>query len=289
MEQQQNNNNTLQPAEAELQIIQARQAAEFALTPVGQTVKQFEVMQRMAQMYTTSTIIPETYRGNLGNCVIALDMATRMGANPLMVMQNLYVVNGNPSWSSKFLIATINMSGKYSALRYRKRNLGKLGKLKYNDLEYKTDASGRNRKTIVVKELDGTDIDNIECVAYATELATGEVLESDPVTIEMAIKEGWYTKSGSKWVTMPSLMLTYRAAAFWQRMYCPEISMGFLTKEEADDIQDAEIVDETKPRRTLRDIAAEAAGLKNAPAPEDKDNVPEESTTESTGGGNVKP
>lgn len=285
MEQQQNNNNALQPAEVELQIIQTRQAAEFALTPVGQTVKQFEVMQRMAQMYTTSTIIPETYRGNLGNCVIALDMATRMGANPLMVMQNLYVVNGNPSWSSKFLIATINMSGKYSALRYRKRNLGKLGKVKYNDLEYKTDASGRNRKTIVVKELDGTDIDNIECVAYATELSTGEVLESDPVTIEMAIKEGWYTKSGSKWVTMPSLMLTYRAAAFWQRMYCPEISMGFLTKEEADDIQDAEIVDETKPRRTLRDIAAEAAGLKKDPAPEDKD----KNADETTGGGNVEP
>lgn len=255
---EENKNNPQHAATSELQIIQAKQAAEFAMTPVGQTVKQFEVMQRMAQMYTTSTIIPETYRGNLGNCVIALDMATRMGANPLMVMQNLYVVNGNPSWSSKFLIATINMSGKYSALRYRKRNLGKLGKVNYNDLEYKTDASGRSRKTIVVKEFDGTGIDNIECVAYATELSTGEILESDPVTIEMAVKEGWYTKSGSKWVTMPNLMLTYRAAAFWQRMYCPEISMGFLTKEEADDIQDAEIVDET-PRKTLRDIAAEAA------------------------------
>lgn len=36
----------------ELQIIQAKQAAEFAMTPVGQTVKQFEVMQRMANMYT---------------------------------------------------------------------------------------------------------------------------------------------------------------------------------------------------------------------------------------------
>lgn len=285
MEQQQNSNNALQPPEAELQIIKAKQDAEFALTPVGQTVKQFEVMQRMAQMYTTSTIIPEAYRGNLGNCVIALDMATRMGANPLMVMQNLYVVNGNPSWSSKFLIATINMSGKYSALRYRKRTLGKVGKIKYNDLEWKAGADGKSRKTTVVKEFDGTELDNIECVAYATELATGEVLESDPVTIEMAIKEGWYTKSGSKWVTMPSLMLTYRAAAFWQRMYCPEISMGFLTKEEADDIQDAEIVDETKPRRTLRDIAAEAAGLKNDPAPEDKG----KNADETTGGGNVEP
>ena len=49
----------------ELQITQAKQAAEFALTPVGQIVKQFEVMQRMAKMYTESTIVPETYKGNV--------------------------------------------------------------------------------------------------------------------------------------------------------------------------------------------------------------------------------
>ena len=98
----------------ELQIIQAKQAAEFAMTPVGQTVKQFEVMQRMANMYTTSTIVPDTYKGNVGNCVIALDMAMRMGCNPLMCMQNLYIVHGNPAFSSKFLIATINASGRFS-------------------------------------------------------------------------------------------------------------------------------------------------------------------------------
>lgn len=241
----------------ELQIIQAKQAADFAMTPVGQTVKQFEVMQRMAQMYTQSTIVPEAYKGNVGNCVIALDMAMRMNINPLMVMQNLYIVKGNPSWSSKFLIATINMSGKYSSLRYRKRNLGKVGKVKYNETVW--DAVNK-RNTLVVKEFDDTAIDNIECVAYATELASGEVLESDPITIETAIKEGWYTKSGSKWVTMPSLMLTYRAAAFWQRMYCPEISMGFLTKEEADDVQDAEFV-EVPAKDKISEIAAEAAGV----------------------------
>lgn len=88
------------------------------MTPVGQTVKQFEVMQRMANMYTTSTIVPDTYKGNVGNCVIALDMAMRMGCNPLMCMQNLYIVHGNPAFSSKFLIATINASGRFSPLRY---------------------------------------------------------------------------------------------------------------------------------------------------------------------------
>ena len=244
----------------ELQITQAKQAAEFALTPVGQMVKQFEVMQRMAKMYTESTIVPEAYKGNVGNCVIAIDMATRMGVNSLMVMQNLYIVKGNPSWSSKFLIATINMSGKYSSLRYRKRSLGKVGKIKYNETVWDNVAK---RNTIVVKEFDGTDVDNIECIAYATELSTGETLESDPITIETAIKEGWYTKTGSKWdYKCQALCLHYRAAAFWQRMYCPEISMGFLTKEEADDIQDVEY-EEIKPKKQAGRSGKQAAVQKN--------------------------
>jgi hypothetical protein len=53
--------------------------------------------------------------------------------------------------------------------------------------------------------------------------------------MDMANKEGWTKKSGSKWLTMPDQMLIYRAAAFWQRAYAPEISMGFLTKEEIED------------------------------------------------------
>ena len=250
--------NELQNAQTnELQIIQAKKEAEFSLTPVGLAVKKFEAMQRMAKMYCSSTIVPEIYRGenNIGNCVIAIDMAMRMEANPLMIMQNLYVVKGNPSWSSKFLIATINMSGKYTSLRY--------GKVKYNDTVW---GGTKGRNTTVTKEFDGTDIDNIECVAYATELATGEVLESDPITIEMAVKEGWYTKSGSKWVTMPSLMLTYRAAAFWQRAYCPEISMGFMTKEEADDVRDIRDVEyeEIKPSDKLKKLSEQAAGVEEA-------------------------
>ena len=263
-------NNELQNAQAnELQIIQAKKEAEFSLTPVGQAVRKFEAMQRMAKMYTTSTIVPEAYRGesNIGNCVIAIDMAMRMEANPLMIMQNLYVVKGNPSWSSKFLIATINMSGKYTSLRYKKRNLGKVGIVKYNDIEWDA-VKGRNKT--VVKEFDGTDVDNIECVAYATEIATGEILESDPITIEMAVKEGWYTKSGSKWVTMPNLMLTYRAAAFWQRAYCPEISMGFMTKEEADDIQDAEY-EEITPFDKLQKLSEQAAGVEEAQSQNEKE------------------
>lgn len=152
----------------ELQIIQAKQAAEFAMTPVGQTVKQFEVMQRMANMYTTSTIVPDTYKGNVGNCVIALDMAMRMGCNPLMCMQNLYIVHGNPAFSSKFLIATINASGRFSPLRY----------------EFKGE--------------EGTPEYGCRCIAYeSSDKDHKEPLHGDWITMGMAEKEGWTKKNGS--------------------------------------------------------------------------------------------
>lgn len=145
------------------------------------------------------------------NCIVAFEMAHRVGISPLAVMQNMHVIHGRPSWSATYLIAAINTSGKFSPLRYQLTDLGKA-------------------------KAGATEVSNISCIAYATELATGDVLEGPAVTMEMAIKEGWYGKSGSKWQTMPELMLRYRAAAFFSRMYCPEVAMGLHTSEEVYDV-----------------------------------------------------
>ena len=87
-----------------------------ALTLVEQEEKAFNLAQRQAKVYTSSSIVPQAYQGdkNIGNVIIALDIAKRLNSNPLMVMQNLYVVHGNPAWSSKFLIATINSCGRFT-------------------------------------------------------------------------------------------------------------------------------------------------------------------------------
>lgn len=77
---------------------------------------------------------------------------------------------------------------------------------------------------------------NIECVAFTTKKGSNDVLESSPVSIELAIQEGWYTKNGSKWQTMTKQMLMYRAASFWTSAYAPELSMGMRTVEEQQDI-----------------------------------------------------
>jgi hypothetical protein len=169
---------------------------------VSLEVEAFELAQRQAKALMTSNLIPERFQNNLGNVLIALNMAKRLGADPLMTMQNLYVVHGNPGWSAVFLIATFNQNGKFSAIKY------------------KFDGEG----------------DDYGCTAYATELKTGDVIEGSKVTWAIVKGEGWSSKSGSKWKTMPDQMFRYRAATFFIRSTAPEIAMGLQTKDELEDM-----------------------------------------------------
>lgn len=208
----------------------------------------FELMQRAAKLLCSSTLVPTQYRaviekmdryGNitdrkenpnaLANAVVALNMAQRMGADPLMIMQNLFVIEGRPSWSSQFIVAAINSCGKFSPLRFALRDLGE------KEVErIETFWENKQRQTRTVK----VSVTDRECIAWAMERETGERLESPPVTMEMAVMEGWYTKTGSKWQTMPDVMLRYRAASFFGRLYAPELLMGLRTVEEVHDIID---------------------------------------------------
>ena len=175
----------------------------------------FEAAQRMAQALCTSTMVPSDYRGQQGlsNSLIALEIAARMGLSPLVVMQNMTPIHGKPSWSSSFLIATVNASGRFTPLRF------------------------------VFDDKDNPS----SCYAVARDKATGEVLEGQTISIEMAKREGWwsrpdrYGKETSKWQSMTGQMLRYRAAAFWVKVYCPEISLGLMTQEEVADVQAVEV------------------------------------------------
>lgn len=182
---------------------------------------QFATMQRVCTMFSSSELVPDMYRASdknplnkaIANCMIAIETAQRIGASPLMVMQNMYIVYGKPSWSAKFLTATVNACGRFKSLKYK---MELKGKVKFGEQQ----------------------IDNWECIAYTTEKGSDEVLESVPVDIQMAISEGWYGKNGSKWKTMPKLMLQYRCVTYWTSAYAPELSMGIKTTEEIMDIED---------------------------------------------------
>ena len=78
----------------------------------------FEMMLKAAKLFSGSTLVPKEFQRNESNCVIAINMAHRLGADPLLVMQNIYIVHGKPAWAAKFLIACFNSSGKYEHIQY---------------------------------------------------------------------------------------------------------------------------------------------------------------------------
>jgi len=162
----------------------------------------FELVQRQAKMLASSTLIPKEFQGNMSNCAIGLNIAKRLGADPFMVLQNIDVIHGRPSFRATFLIAMVNASGRFSPLKFK---------------------------------LGGEAVDRT-CYAYATDKASGETVEGPVVSMAMAKAEGWSTKSGSKWLSMPEVMLRYRSAAFFARLYAPDITLGMQTAEEVEDI-----------------------------------------------------
>lgn len=164
----------------------------------------FNLAVRMSQALASSTIVPKDYQGNVGNCIIALEMAGRLNTSPMMVMQNLYIVNGRPAWSSQYIIAMINSSRKYKT-----------------ELQYDMHGSG----------------DTLECTAYAEDY-NGHKVTGPKITMQMAKEEGWVSKNGSKWRTMPEVMMRYRAASFFGRLNCPDMIMGIYSTDEVIELRD---------------------------------------------------
>lgn len=159
----------------------------------------FMMATQMAKAFANSTIVPKEYQGNFANGLVAIEIATRLKTSPLMVMQNLNVIQGRPSWSAQFLIAMVNGSGKYDMeLQFEEKN----------------DKNGKPFSCQCWTERYGRKV-------------TGPVIDMD-----MANAEGWVQKNGSKWKTMPQIMLRYRAASFFARMNCPELALGYYSKDE---------------------------------------------------------
>lgn len=192
-----------------------------------QNADNFALAQRMAQSLAASTVVPTQYQNNIGNCLVALDVASRVGCSPFLVMQNLDIIHGRPTWNSKFIIATLNSCGRFDNIRFE--FFGDEGK------------------------------DTFGCQCIAVNVATGEIVKGERITIEMAKKEGWYSRSGSKWPTMPRQMLQYRAASFFSRIYAPDILFGMQSSDE--------IRDTTSEPTRIKEEFAEAVVVESKPEP----------------------
>lgn len=193
-----------------------------------QQISSFEQMQREAKLFATSPLVPAHLRQGtpeqaLANCYIALHMAKAMGENPLLVMQNIYIVSGKAGWASQYVIARANASGVFK------------GRINWR--------------------IDRSDPQNLSVTAFATLADTGEVVEAT-ADMRMAKAEGW--TNNKKYQSMPEVMLRYRSAAFLVRWYCPDVMMGYQTVEEVEDVAHSAALTQTAQPVTAADILAQA-------------------------------
>lgn len=207
----------------------------------------FELACRIAKAYASSDAVPSAFRSQiekkekvngvfqtitvenpaaLGNCLVAIEVSNSVGLSITSVMQNADVINGKLRWSSKFQIGAVNASRRFSPLRFNLKNLGRI-KASYREKQ------GWNKAKGGFDFLErSVEIDNWECVAWAYILdargaPTAEVVQSIPVSMKMAVEEGWYSKDGSKWQgEMRFQMLQYRAGTFFAGIYAPDVIMG---------------------------------------------------------------
>lgn len=173
-----------------------------SIVTVEEETAAFELVQRKAKMLASSSLVPKEFQGNTANCAIGLNIASRLGADAFMVIQNLDIIHGRPSFRGKFLIAMVNASGRFSPLKFRFEGEG----------------------------------DDYGCTAYATDKESGEIIEGPKVDWNMVKGEGWLSKAGSKWKTMAELMFRYRSGAYFANIYAPDITLGMMTAEEAEDV-----------------------------------------------------
>ena len=189
---------------------------------------EFDLMQRQAKLFASSPLVPAHIGDNgsakgLANCYIALVLAKEMGENPLVVMQNIYIVHGRAGWNATYMIAKANASGVFKGV-----------------IRFAYSGEGAKRS----------------CTAKATLKETGEEV-STVVGMEMAAAEGW-TKN-SKYKTLPDQMLAYRAATFLVRLYCPQVMLGYQTREELEDTIHADRKD--SPRLSIASVTSDVSDV----------------------------
>ena len=190
----------------ELKKIEKNELAEMERELHYETAK-FELMQRKATALSKSVFFPDAIKNDIGSAVVVYDLAERMNLSVLEVAQSIFIIYGKPSFSTAFLVSRLNQSG-----------------LILGDLQ-----------TVIAP-------DKKSAFATAIDRATGNKLTGMTITMDIAEKEGWLSKKGSKWKTMPELMLRYRSQSFFIREFYPQVMFGTHSKEELTDVHSSNFI-----------------------------------------------
>lgn len=161
----------------------------------------FNHLQRVAKLFASTDLVPPKFKNNVGNCFVALQMALQSKINPMVFMQNCYIVSDRLALETKLAVSMLHNSGLI---------IGIIG--------YK---------------LSGTKAEPA-CTAFVTLKSTGERIEHT-LTWDTVVSNGW--NSNKPWRSDPQMMIMYRSAMRLIRAHFPDVLMGCYSVDEHDDMQ----------------------------------------------------
>lgn len=153
---------------------------------------------RLAKAFSMSGMVPAHFQGKPEACLVAMLYAEQLGEHPMLLFQEISVINGRPNTSARFAISRANKSG-----------------LLQGPITWKS------------KGQDAA----LEVTASATLRDTGEVITAT-VTMKEAHADGW--TRNPKYKSIPEQMLRWRAATRLINLYIPEVLFGLAVREEAE-------------------------------------------------------
>lgn len=180
------------------------------------SAENLEHTSTLAVKLSKSDLLPPHFKGKPENVLLVLALAQNLNINPVMALQQVSVISGRPCLQASLMISLLNSSGKIK------------GPLRF---EWIGQPASHERG----------------CIAKATDAATGETVQSEPVTLGMAQAEGW--TRNPKYKSLPDTMLKWRAASFFVRTFYPEVVLGLHSEDEMTDVERQELTDKPATAR----------------------------------------
>lgn len=204
----------------------------------------FNHLWRVAKAFSMSGMVPAHFQNKPESCMVALMYAEQLGEHPMVMFQEVTVINGRPGTSARFAIARANKSG-----------------LLQGPISWQS---------------KGAD-NNLQVTASATLRETGEVITAT-VTMKEATADGW--TRNPKYKSIPEQMLRWRAATRLISLYMPEVLFGLGIREDAE-VRKATVQDVgSGGAGVVADLNRQIAASSSAPVAEAEPVVDEPSPVE---------
>ena len=182
---------------------------------------------RLAKAFSMSGMVPSHFQGKPEACLVAMLYAEQLGEHPMLLFQEISVINGRPNTSARFAISRANKSG-----------------LLQGPITWASKGQG----------------ETLQVTASATLRETGEII-STTVSMKEAQADGW--TRNPKYKSIPEQMLRWRAATRLINLYMPEVLFGLGVADEAE-VRQARVQEVSTGGGVVADLNRQIAASKTA-------------------------